>query len=380
MPFTTYHLGSALLVGYILRRKVCWVTLLICSAFVVDIEPVAVLFTGIRGDIHGHAHSFLASVSLGALVGYALYLARGYVRRLFTDLGLYDCCDSLRPHVLGGIVGWFIHVLMDAPIYSDIKPFRPFSVNLLYAPQYSVELYAIYGLLFFAGSTIYLVYLYKITSSTGTLGTARVMTGLSAVGLGVTAFPIRSLDMCAAFLTLTPSGLYLVTSGLATMFSIYRTRLKAVLAFLLISLALYSTRYFRFVSGQSSLVNWIPASAINLTILLSYAALLAAMAVAYPVIRDTVKMGRNRLFTSFLVSLVVGLATAPIGVGLIMASIGYLGLLLTSRRVLASIEEYVSTTHRGLLADSESSKPTVGGGRTVSALITLAAKFSSYGS
>lgn len=339
MPFTTYHLGSALLIGYVLRKKVCWAALLICSVFVVDVEPIAVVVTRTGDDLHGYAHTFVASLALGALVGFVLYFARGYVKLLLSDLGLCNYCDSLRSYVLGGIVGWFIHVLMDAPIYHDIKPFRPYSENIMYIPQYSGELYALYGLIFYAGSALYLTYTHGVSYSNRTPGTARVLTGLVALGLGSTALPIKSMDMYCAFLVLTLIGVYLVIAGLSIIFSSYRLRLRAALAFSIISITLFSTTYTQFINELASLASGVPPEAISIFILLSYVSLLAAVAIAYPVIRDAFKISRSKLFRYSLVSLVAGLSTALISIGIVLVFIGYLGLLFTSRRVLADIEE-----------------------------------------
>ena len=60
MPFTTYHMGVALLVGYPLRRWIDWPTFIVSS--IIDLEPFIVLMAGLRYPTHGLMHTFILSI------------------------------------------------------------------------------------------------------------------------------------------------------------------------------------------------------------------------------------------------------------------------------------------------------------------------------
>jgi hypothetical protein len=42
-----------------------------------------------------------------------------------------------------GALGTVIHVLLDSPLYDDILPFYPLTVNPFYNPAFSPEVYSI---------------------------------------------------------------------------------------------------------------------------------------------------------------------------------------------------------------------------------------------
>ncbi|MCS7120892.1 MAG: hypothetical protein RMJ07_01540 [Nitrososphaerota archaeon] len=78
MPFTTYHLGLAFLIGYFLRRRLNWFALILSSVIIV-LEPLIVMVMGLDYPVHRLLHTFLGSILVGALVGFVVYSFREYL-------------------------------------------------------------------------------------------------------------------------------------------------------------------------------------------------------------------------------------------------------------------------------------------------------------
>lgn len=156
MPFTPYHLGFALLIGYFFRRRVHWPTFILASV-VVDLEPFLV-FTGVlqRYPLHGYMHTFLFGSLCGVLLGYAMYVTRKMHAGLFKRLALVENEIGPAGYLVGGVAGWDLHILMDSPLYTDIKPFYPVQTN----PLYSAWSYpsGLLSALLFAGMLLYILH------------------------------------------------------------------------------------------------------------------------------------------------------------------------------------------------------------------------------
>lgn len=161
MPFTLLHLGPALILGYLLRRRIHWPTLIVTSV-VVDLEPlVVILFDLDNYPVHGYLHTFASSILFGSLVGVAMWLLRKYFSNLFSLLALATTSYSLSNYVVAGFSGWFLHVLLDSPLYSDIRPFYPLNTNPLYCPNISGLVVKSCLCLTFVGILTYLLHFYK---------------------------------------------------------------------------------------------------------------------------------------------------------------------------------------------------------------------------
>ena len=45
--------------------------------------------------------------------------------------------------MFAGVLGTLLHVLLDSPLYDDIRPFYPLTANPLYNPALSSEVYGV---------------------------------------------------------------------------------------------------------------------------------------------------------------------------------------------------------------------------------------------
>ncbi|MEM2326265.1 MAG: hydrolase [Candidatus Bathyarchaeia archaeon] len=153
MPFTSYHLGLSLLLGYLLRRRLNWPTLIL-SSIIIDFEPLIVIIIGLNYPSHGLLHTFIASIPAGALVGFILNMVGEYMTPYLVDLALIDKKDPLKSFILAGIVGWAFHVLLDSLLYPEMKPLFPLNINPMFQPDFHQMIFHAYVLLFLAGTDL----------------------------------------------------------------------------------------------------------------------------------------------------------------------------------------------------------------------------------
>ncbi len=96
MPFTLFHLGSALAVGLPLRRMIHAPTLILAS-IVLDLEPIAVILLGLDYPLHGFMHTLIFAVPIEAFL---VVLCSGWKKRLNRFTGNY-CWRVIRRLHLG---------------------------------------------------------------------------------------------------------------------------------------------------------------------------------------------------------------------------------------------------------------------------------------
>jgi len=73
---------------------------------------------------------------MGLIFGCIMYLLDRFLRPLYKML-LLEENDSLglRSFIFAGALGTGLHVLLDAPLYEDIKPLYPIAANPFYNPS-----------------------------------------------------------------------------------------------------------------------------------------------------------------------------------------------------------------------------------------------------
>jgi len=157
VPFTPFHFGPAVAVGIPLRKHLHVPTFILANV-VVDVEPFLVLFLGLRYPLHGYLHTFILAFFAGLILGYAMFLLERILYPLYAMFLLEkDQALSLRSFMVAGALGTVLHVLLDSPLYRDIQPFYPITVNPLYNPALSLEVYSfcvwagILGVAYYAG-------------------------------------------------------------------------------------------------------------------------------------------------------------------------------------------------------------------------------------
>ncbi|MBN1795305.1 MAG: hypothetical protein JW804_01400 [Sedimentisphaerales bacterium] len=130
MPFTPYHFGPNGFVGLVFKK---WLDLpaLLLANVIIDIE---VLFRSHRvsGPLTHwnlphqvfHFHTLLIGGLVGALLGFVLYPWKGLLGKIMSLVRL-PYKPTLLKMVLSGILGAWLHVIIDSIYHRDVEMFWP---------------------------------------------------------------------------------------------------------------------------------------------------------------------------------------------------------------------------------------------------------------
>jgi hypothetical protein len=156
LPLTPFHLGPALAIGLPLRKYIHAPTFILGNV-IVDVEPLLVFVLGFNYPLHGYLHTLLLASVLGVLLGLVMYFLERTLQPLFRLLLLeIDNKQRLGAFIVGGAFSTMLHVLFDAPLYSDIQPFFPLTANPMRGAFSSSQVYAgtmwlgVLGIVFYA--------------------------------------------------------------------------------------------------------------------------------------------------------------------------------------------------------------------------------------
>ncbi len=130
MPFTPYHFGPAGLWGYIFRR---WIDLpvFMLANVIEDIEVLLVNLIESGRPIHRFGHTLLIGTAIGAVWGLAAYFGLPILKWLMNKIRIpYE--TNLFKMIISGILGIWLHVLIDGIYHYDVRPFWPIRKNYLW--------------------------------------------------------------------------------------------------------------------------------------------------------------------------------------------------------------------------------------------------------
>lgn len=157
MPFTPFHFCPAATFALLGKRFLDLPAFVLINV-AIDIEPLLVIIFGLNYPLHGYCHTFLISSLIAGLFSIVLYSGRRFTSRIMKVMRLpYEI--NFKKIILSALLGAWFHVFLDAIIYTDIRPFYPFSVNPLYGVINTPILYLLCGL-FFAPALF--LYFYQI--------------------------------------------------------------------------------------------------------------------------------------------------------------------------------------------------------------------------
>lgn len=159
MPFTPFHFGPGILFGILLLRHLDLPALLVASV-VVDLEPLIVITTGANYPLHGFFHTFLGGTLVAAVLSLAMYRLSGCTSIIARAFGIRQT-PSPRSVAAASFLGVYSHLLLDAPLYGDIKPFFPITSNPLFFPEVAGAIYASCAVAFLIGMLAYAARIYS---------------------------------------------------------------------------------------------------------------------------------------------------------------------------------------------------------------------------
>ncbi len=162
MPFTPFHLGPAMLLGFRYERKLDLMSLALASV-VLDIEPFLNIIIGIimgkEVVHHGFFHSFVGATIVGIIMVVLLYFLNPTVNKL-RSLFRVEQKSSLKTITSAVFLGIYLHVFLDSFLYPEIKPFYPLSFNPMFNQGFLIISYIVVYL-FCAVTLITAFFIYK---------------------------------------------------------------------------------------------------------------------------------------------------------------------------------------------------------------------------
>jgi hypothetical protein len=119
MPFTPFHVGPALLIYAVF--PILDPVALVFGAVLVDLEGLFVVLFRLPFSLHGPFHSVVGVFLLLPVFLAATFLTRRLVPQIDSLLKARPKEYSVRLSVVSGLVGGFSHILLDAPLYSELN-------------------------------------------------------------------------------------------------------------------------------------------------------------------------------------------------------------------------------------------------------------------
>lgn len=155
MPLTPFHLGPALLFGLLLFKRINFPTFIIANV-ILDIEPFMVLFLDLDFPLHGVLHSFLGGSIVAVILSLVVIRLNESIQKIMSFLKLKQK-SSQKSIWLASFLGVYLHILLDSPLYTDIKPLFPLNINPFYSSSMFVgfEIYSLCVISFILGSALY---------------------------------------------------------------------------------------------------------------------------------------------------------------------------------------------------------------------------------
>ena len=152
MPLTPFHLGPALLFGLLLFSYLDFPTFIVANV-VLDIEPFAALVFG-GYPLHGFFHTFMGASIVALALAPVMMKIAPTIQKFMKALKLGQEV-SWKSVLLASFSGVYLHILLDAPLYWDIRPFWPSSANPLAGLWNAGEIQIVCILLFAFGAAIF---------------------------------------------------------------------------------------------------------------------------------------------------------------------------------------------------------------------------------
>lgn len=130
MPFTPYHFGPSGFIGLALRK---WIDIpvFVLANVIVDLEVLVIRLFGAGWPIHRYAHTLLLGTAVGIIWAVAAYPLRNLFKRLMQTLRIpYQ--PKFWKMLISGILGVWLHVVLDAIYHRDVRLFWPDKARPLY--------------------------------------------------------------------------------------------------------------------------------------------------------------------------------------------------------------------------------------------------------
>ena len=151
MPFTPYHFGPSGFIGLTFRKWID-VPVFVLANVVVDIE---ILFAA-GYPIHRYAHTLLIGTVVGLIWALAAYPLRNFFTKIMRIFHIpYQ--PNFWKMLISGVLGVWLHIIIDAIYHKDVRVFWPSRVTPLYAMITRQQIEALCIVFFVAAVVLWVV-------------------------------------------------------------------------------------------------------------------------------------------------------------------------------------------------------------------------------
>ena len=131
MPFTPYHFGPSGFIGLTFRK---WIDIpvFVLANVIVDLEVLIIRLLGVGWPIHRYIHTLLIGAAAGIVWALAAYPLRNVFKKIMLLLRI-PYKTSIWKMLTSGILGVWLHVVIDSIYHWDVRLFWPSKAKPLYA-------------------------------------------------------------------------------------------------------------------------------------------------------------------------------------------------------------------------------------------------------
>ena len=121
MPYTPFHFGPSGFIGLVLRKWID-VPVFVLANVIVDIEVPVMGLLRMGWPVHRYCHTLLIGAAVGVVWAVAAYPLRHFFKIIMRVLHIpYE--TTFRKMVISGVLGVWLHVLVDAIYHGDVRIF-----------------------------------------------------------------------------------------------------------------------------------------------------------------------------------------------------------------------------------------------------------------
>jgi membrane-bound metal-dependent hydrolase YbcI (DUF457 family) len=145
------------LIGLLLFEFLDFPTFLIANV-IVDLEPFLVILLGLDYPLHGFFHSFVGGTIVAVALAVVMFKSSNIIGKVMKFFRL-DQKVTWKSIIAASLLGVYVHILLDTPLYPDIRPFYPLDLNPYFFSDMSIaiSIYMFCIFSFLAGSIVYVV-------------------------------------------------------------------------------------------------------------------------------------------------------------------------------------------------------------------------------
>jgi membrane-bound metal-dependent hydrolase YbcI (DUF457 family) len=155
MPFTPYHFGPSGFIGLVFRK---WldIPVFVLANVIVDLEVLVINFLGIGWPFHRYLHTLLIGAAAGILWATVAWPLRNLFKMIMQALRIPYQASFLKM-LVSGVLGVWLHVVIDAIYHWDVRLFWPSKVKPLYALLTKQQVEMICAILFIPALVLYIL-------------------------------------------------------------------------------------------------------------------------------------------------------------------------------------------------------------------------------